>query len=225
MVSLRSRQLLFNLKMNGTARSAAFSPDGSDLLTMGVSVTFCAYIPWLDHSTGADHRSRAFQITPSVALSLSLFTSVCSQRSFRCTVLDSAGWCLMASAKPPSTPSMHLSFGWQCCVAPVCVVTTLPARSCSARRVCGVDLHVWPLSLQRAHQCRVQDGCDHDDRLCSHFSDPPSGALSASVSHMHSARAPKSTTRARLCHFAWAFTNTANVWDPIKTYTNSSYIN
>ena len=35
MVSLRSRQLLFNLKMNGTARSAAFSPDGRDLLTMG----------------------------------------------------------------------------------------------------------------------------------------------------------------------------------------------
>ncbi len=38
MVSLRSRQLLFNLKMNGTARSAAFSPDGRDLLTMGASV-------------------------------------------------------------------------------------------------------------------------------------------------------------------------------------------
>ena len=31
-----------------------------------------ACIPWLDRSTGADHRSRAFQITPSVALSLSL---------------------------------------------------------------------------------------------------------------------------------------------------------
>ena len=36
------------------------------------SLDFCACIPWLDHSTGADHRSRAFQITPSAALSLSL---------------------------------------------------------------------------------------------------------------------------------------------------------
>ena len=36
MVSLQSRQLLFNLKMNGTARTAAFSPDGHELLTMGV---------------------------------------------------------------------------------------------------------------------------------------------------------------------------------------------
>ncbi len=40
------------------------------------TLDFCAYIPWLDHSTGADHRSRAFQITPSVALSLSL--SLCT---------------------------------------------------------------------------------------------------------------------------------------------------
>ena len=29
---------------------------------------------WLDHSTGADHRSRAFQLTPLVALSLSLLS-------------------------------------------------------------------------------------------------------------------------------------------------------
>ena len=29
-------------------------------------------IPWLDRSTGADHRSRAFQVAPLVALSLSL---------------------------------------------------------------------------------------------------------------------------------------------------------
>ena len=36
------------------------------------TLDFCACTPWLDHSTGADHRSRAFQITPSVALSLSL---------------------------------------------------------------------------------------------------------------------------------------------------------
>ena len=36
------------------------------------SLDFCACISWLDHSTGADHRSRAFQLTPSVALSLSL---------------------------------------------------------------------------------------------------------------------------------------------------------
>ena len=36
------------------------------------SSDFCACISWLDHSTGADHRSRAFQITPLVALSLSL---------------------------------------------------------------------------------------------------------------------------------------------------------
>ncbi len=35
MVSLQSRQLLFNLKMNGTARAAAFSPDANELLTMG----------------------------------------------------------------------------------------------------------------------------------------------------------------------------------------------
>ena len=37
-----------------------------------LDLRFC--IPWLDRSTGAHHRSRAFQITPSVALSLSLFT-------------------------------------------------------------------------------------------------------------------------------------------------------
>ncbi len=36
------------------------------------TLDFCACTSWLDHSTGADHRSRAFQITPSVALSLSL---------------------------------------------------------------------------------------------------------------------------------------------------------
>ncbi len=36
------------------------------------STDFCACNLLLDHSTGADHRSRAFQITPSVALSLSL---------------------------------------------------------------------------------------------------------------------------------------------------------
>jgi len=36
------------------------------------SLDFGSCILWLDHSTGADHRSRAFQITPSVALSLSL---------------------------------------------------------------------------------------------------------------------------------------------------------
>ena len=36
MVSLQSRQLLFKLKMNGTARTAAFSADGLELLTMGV---------------------------------------------------------------------------------------------------------------------------------------------------------------------------------------------
>ena len=30
----------------------------------------------MDHSTGADHRSRAFQITPSVALSLSFSLKV-----------------------------------------------------------------------------------------------------------------------------------------------------
>ena len=33
---------------------------------------FRSCISWLDHSSGADHRSRAFQLTPSVALSLSL---------------------------------------------------------------------------------------------------------------------------------------------------------
>ena len=42
MVSLRSRQLLYSLKMNGTARSAAFSPDGRDLLTMGASICVLA---------------------------------------------------------------------------------------------------------------------------------------------------------------------------------------
>ena len=39
------------------------------------SLDFCACIPWLNHSTGADHRSRAFQITPLVALSLSVSLS------------------------------------------------------------------------------------------------------------------------------------------------------
>ena len=33
------------------------------------SLGFRSCIPWLDRSTGADHRSRAFQLTPSVALS------------------------------------------------------------------------------------------------------------------------------------------------------------
>ena len=44
------------------------------------SLDFCACISWLDHSTGADHRSRAFQLTPSVALSLSLSLRATSRR-------------------------------------------------------------------------------------------------------------------------------------------------
>ena len=36
------------------------------------SLDFRSCFSWLDHSTGADHRSRSFQLTPSVALSLSL---------------------------------------------------------------------------------------------------------------------------------------------------------
>ena len=32
---------VYSLKMNGTARSAAFSPDGRDLLTMGASESVC----------------------------------------------------------------------------------------------------------------------------------------------------------------------------------------
>ena len=35
LVSLKSRQLAGTLKMNGTARTAAFSPDGTELLTLG----------------------------------------------------------------------------------------------------------------------------------------------------------------------------------------------
>ena len=35
LVSLKSRQHVGSLKMSGTARAAAFSPDGNDLLTMG----------------------------------------------------------------------------------------------------------------------------------------------------------------------------------------------
>ena len=50
MVSLRSRQLLFNLKMNGTARAAAFSPDGRDLLTMGALHSMTAAYPAEAHT-------------------------------------------------------------------------------------------------------------------------------------------------------------------------------
>ena len=50
MVSLRSRQLLFNLKMNGTARSAAFSPDGRDLLTMGASESVPAAVSYMQRA-------------------------------------------------------------------------------------------------------------------------------------------------------------------------------
>jgi len=35
LVSLSSRQWVANLKMNGSARCAAFTPDGNELLTLG----------------------------------------------------------------------------------------------------------------------------------------------------------------------------------------------
>ncbi len=47
------------------------------------SLDFCACVSWLNHSTGADHRSRAFQITPSMALSLSLSQGGCHRRQAR----------------------------------------------------------------------------------------------------------------------------------------------
>ena len=62
------------------------------------SLDFCACISWLDHSTGADHRSRAFQLTPSVALSLSL------------SALQSRP-CLSMSAIPAGSPLKRLAFG------------------------------------------------------------------------------------------------------------------
>jgi len=51
------------------------------------SLDFRPYISWLSHLTRADHRSRAFQITPSVALSLSLSPfSAAAQAAALCSV-------------------------------------------------------------------------------------------------------------------------------------------
>ncbi len=59
------------------------------------SLDFRPCISWLDHSTGADHRSRAFQLTPSVALSLSTLTPLPQNGTDRrqCAVALAAASC------------------------------------------------------------------------------------------------------------------------------------
>ena len=91
-----------------------------------------ACIPWLDRSTGADHRSRAFQITPSVALSLSLSPA----RSARCSV--------MLAAHVP-VDACHATCA--CCLRPIC------CRCCAVKALCCREIFsYWLHGQQHGHQ-------------------------------------------------------------------------
>jgi len=54
----------------------------------------------LDRSTGADHSSRAFQVTPSVALSLSISPPGIIDTFGRCSLRETAWQCLVDAVTP-----------------------------------------------------------------------------------------------------------------------------